>query len=222
MVCEGDSKGSYSQDQYQSQKINDGEIEIKSIATSKSSGTDESTTLTATVNSENKFIGLKTIAYKENTEGDSPRFVEATVVQSANNIRYVGYENSSGKINKYYSFAELIDGNDDKSLYATTKLSYGSGAALVYNDSLYSKGWNGNTLADDSSSSYLAKTQNRSEDLPSSSTAPKIKYSEAQSYDCSGDSDIDTSDVDSEDLAECAAAYLLDQEGSNMCSALSY
>jgi hypothetical protein len=222
-VCKGDGKGNYTQDQYQVQTIEDNTLTLSSISVDQDSETAISTEMTAPLDSDGNFVGIKQIIYKEAATGDDGRFVEAEVAHSANHIRYVGYENSNGSVSEFYSFAEFIDNHSTSDLHGVTKLAYGSGAALVKNSgTTYNKGWNGDTLAVDAASSYKTKTDGHAADLTSSSTAPDIAFSKAQTYDCEGEDTVEVEAMDEDDMMACFEAFYIDQDGSGMCNNLTY
>jgi hypothetical protein len=221
-TAQGDAK--LSQEGYAKQTITDGKVKVHARSFgNKGDGFKMRVEMEGALDSKGKLVGLKKIDYAEKLED---RFVHAKVTQSTDNIEIIGYE-STGSVTQYISFIELLDKNTESSPYAVTKLAYGDGASLLKvtqnsTSTNISQGWNGDTLVVNASEPRLAKVTGREADyLAPENDDLDLEFPAAETYDCSGAADY-TVDGSMEDFKECIEAFEIDQEGSQMCTDLTY
>ena len=228
-TCEGQG-AKLTQSGYVKQTITDGVLKVHARAQSDKGSAPVviRADVDGQVDSKGKMVGLKLIDYAESSD---TRSVHSKVKQSAGHIEVLGYEKVGDRLTQYLSFTEILDKNKEDELYAITKIAYGDGAALIKqtegnaSPSTYLEGWNGDTLALNASEIRLDKVKSRATELlAATGDTLDLTFAKAETYDCTGTADL-TIEAKMEDFMtepSCMSAFDIDQDGSNLCSSLSY
>ncbi len=195
------------QNEYLSQAISGSDFSMKSKEMGSHQGNNNkgSVTVSGKLNSKGHFTGTKTINMEMTGTDDSGTYWGVlNVDQSSDSIKMTGQMEGSNAWqkqsctygNKVVSEAQLIDKNTDLDKYNLGLLALGDGAVKGTSSGgcgnntwseTFQEGWNGDTTAPDSSSSYIAQVKD--DTLPSSSQ-PSVSFSGSEDYDCKGDVEI--------------------------------
>ncbi|MEZ4743681.1 MAG: hypothetical protein R3B45_14760 [Bdellovibrionota bacterium] len=213
------------------------------ILTKRANGVDDSgpqrisytsrTVVTGKVNSEGKYVGLKTMVqtYSNdfNSDGTDVSYNKYKVIQSDENIALLGFATQTTKSDpdQIMAFFELVDKNVDGSTYNLKNLAIGAGAFLLKDGSTsYEQGWSGGG-AIDASSPWIPKVAGKEQDLPTppanESEQEDLSFSGDEAWDCSGDAEVIIDESEEDDsLDEACTQYELPQSQSSHLECHNY